>query len=338
MLHQDAIVIEGSSFYCEGYSEHLHKAGVTALNLTVPDVDDDEGGAVRRIGAYYQLIRQDPKLQLVETVEDIYQAKRAGDVGIIFFFQNARPLAYTVAMAEVFFRLGTRVVQLAYNDRNFAADGCDTGADAGLSREGRALVRELGRVGIVLDLAHTGDRSCLDALECYEKTPIISHANPRSRCPVPRNVPDSLIREVANRGGVIGLTPYPGMTWRGGETLPSLEDFLDNVDFVVDLVGVDHVAFATDTEATPGAYPRDVLRRMRVRFPTAMGGYFQRFQGDPRARVLDGFVDMSDFPVITQGLMDRGYDEQAIRKMLGLNFLRVFAAVWPQQPKDVVHG
>jgi membrane dipeptidase len=97
---------------------------------------------------------------------------------------------------------------------------------------------------------------------------------------------------------------------------------------VIDLVGIDHVAIGTDSEATPGAYPPELRSRLRTQFSHLVGGYYQTFKDNPEANHLDGFNSMADLPLITQGLLDRGYDETSIRKVLGLNLIRVFREAW----------
>lgn len=333
-LHADAIVIDATSFFLEGHSELLDQAGVTALNLTVPDVEDDAGGALLKVADHYQLAREDEKLTLVLTADDIVTAKAEGRVGMILGAQNARHMASKASLAEVFYRMGMRVSQLSYNDRSFAADGCDTGADAGLSREGRVLVEEMNRVGMVVDVSHVGERSAKEAVAMCTKPPIASHSNPRGAgADIPRNLDDDLIGLIADRGGVIGLSPFPTMLWKGGDERPTVEDFLDAMEYVIRRVGIDHVGVGTDKEATAGAYPRDLRRRLRRRFANASRnadgvGFRDHFPDAVYNPLLDGFASLGDFPVITQGLMSRGYGEEEIRKVLGLNFLRVFRENW----------
>lgn len=333
-LHADAIVIDATSFFLEGHSDLLDQAGVTALNLTVPDVEDDAGGALLKVADHYQLAREDSKLMLVLDADDIVTAKAEGRVGMILGAQNARHMASKATLAEVFYRMGMRVSQLSYNDRSFAADGCDTGADAGLSREGRVLVEEMNRVGMVVDISHGGERSVKEAVALSTRPPIASHSNPRGAgADIPRNVDDELVRAIADKGGVIGLSPFPTMLWKGGNERPTVEDFLDAMEYVIRLVGIDHVGVGTDKEATSGAYPRDVRRRLRRRFANASRnadgvGFRDHFPDAVYNPLLDGFASLGDFPVITQGLMTRGYGEEDIRKVLGLNFLRVFRDNW----------
>ncbi len=330
LLHNDSIVIDGCSFFCEGYNDNLEASGLTALNITVPHPSDDVEAAVKNIADYYEVVRRDENLVLIETADDIYRTKKENKVGIIIGFQNSRPMShyYIGSMVEVFRRLGARLVVLAYNDRNFAADGCVAGTDAGLSREGRELVNELNQSGIVIDCSHTGLRSSLEAIELSSQPCVFSHSNPKARSNQPRNATDEQIRAVAAKGGVVALTPFPPLNWDGGKVVPTLDDFLDNIQYVVDMVGVDHAGIGTDKEATPGAYPRDLILRELENLPRSVGDYYNNFTGNPEAVNLDGFPALAFYPLITQGLIDRGFDDEAVRKILGLNFLRVFKKVW----------
>ena len=330
-LHHEAIVFDGCTFFCEGYNDNIARSGSTVLNITVPNVADDVGGAVKNIANYYHVINKDPKLCLIETVDDIFEAKKRGLVGIVIGAQNCRPMEYydLDSMVEAFYRLGMRISQLTYNTRNFAGDGCGTEANAGLSRDGRELIKAMNRVGIVLDLSHVGEQTSLEAIEESAKPPVFTHSNPRSRVDVPRNITDEQIKKVAEKGGVVGLTPYPPMNWKGGEEIPTLGDYLDNMEYIIDLVGIDHVAVGTDSVATPGAYPREeIVQGLRTAHLT-VGNYFKFFRDrTSQAMSLKGFTGMADYPLITQGLLDRGHDGDSIIKILGLNMIRVFQEVW----------
>ena len=331
-IHNDAIIIDACSFFFEGYNESIEASGITALNITVPDTSDDSGEAVKSIADYYEVIRRDPKLMLIETAEDIRTAKREGRVGIIVGFQNSRPFChyYLESMVDVFRRLGARVSILAYNYRNFAADGCVEDPDGGLSREGRRLVDIMNRAGIVIDCSHTGIRSSLEAIDLSSKPCIFSHSNPRALSNQRRNITDEQIKAVAARGGVIGLTPYPPMNWNGEKVVPSIDNFLNAVDYVVNLAGIDHVGLGTDKEATPGAYPRDLILRELETLPFAVGDYYGTFSGNFEAVNLAGFPSVAFLARFSQGLMDRGYKEDDIRKFLGLN---VSFGEWEKIPR-----
>lgn len=331
-LHQDSIVIDATSFFCEGYSELLEKSGVTALNMTVPDIEADAGEATKAIAEHYALINSDDRLDFVYVADDIRAAKKSGNVGLLIGAQNARHMASKPYLVELFYRMGLRVSQIAYNDRNFAADGSAAGADAGLSNEGRVLVDEMNRVGMVLDVSHVGARSAAEAVDHSSLPPVASHSNPIvAGAKVPRNISDDLMKAIASKGGVIGLSPFPSLVWQGGDTAPTIEEYFDIMAYAVNLVGIDHIGVGTDKEATSGAYPREVRLRLRRRFAlstTSPAGSLRDKFPDGGAPELDGFRSLADFPVLTQGMMERGYDEDSIRKVLGLNFLRVFEDNW----------
>jgi membrane dipeptidase len=325
-LHRNAIVIDGTSFFCRGYTDRLEHAGVTALNMTTAWPDDDFEMAVRRIEEYYALVREDPKLAIVERAEDIPRLKQEGRVGIIIAFQNARPIGSTLERIETFWRLGVRTIQLTYNTRSYIGDGVFEDADAGLSKFGRAAVTEMNRVGILIDLSHVGRRTSLDAIEVSQKPCVFTHSNPHALVPVPRNITDEQMKAVAAKGGVVGCSSFPALVWRGGAEPPTIDQFVECIDYTVGVVGVDHVSIGTDSEATKGAYPPELRASLRRKYPGTTGGFHQRFpQGAPVKGLEEG---LGDWPNITARLLQRGYTPEDVKKILGGNLLRVMREVW----------
>jgi membrane dipeptidase len=324
-LHRSSIVIEGVTFFCRGWSDRLERAGLTAMNITSAWPDDDLEHAVSRIEDYYATIGQDPKLGLVLTAGDIERFKREARAGIILGFQNTRCIGTDLVRAETFHRLGVRVMQLTYNEQNFVGCGVMEPRDSGLSLFGRDLVRELNRLGVVIDLSHGGYRTTMEAIDRSEAPVIFSHSNPAARVDVPRNIKDDQIKSVAAKGGVIGCSSYPPLNWRGGPP-PKLSDFIDNIDYVVNLVGADHVGIGTDSEATKGAYPPELRAMLRRKYSGTTGGFSKAF---PQGAPLEGLEEgLGDWPNITAALVARGYPAVDVQKIIGGNFLRVFRAVW----------
>lgn len=326
MLHRSAIVIDGTSFFCRGYTDRLERAGVTALNMTTAWPDDDFEMAVRRIEEYYALVREDAKLAIVERAEDIPRLKQDGRVGIIIAFQNARPIGSTLERIETFWRLGVRTIQLTYNTRSYIGDGVFEDTDAGLSKFGRAAVMEMNRVGILIDLSHVGRRTSLDAIEVSEKPCVFTHSNPYALVPVPRNITDEQMRAVAAKGGVVGCSSFPALVWRGGAEPPTIDQFVECIDYTVGVVGIDHVSIGTDSEATKGAYPPELRASLRRKYPGTTGAFHQKFpQGAPVKGLEEG---LGDWPNITTRLLQRGYKPDDVKKVLGGNLLRVMREVW----------
>lgn len=324
-LHADSIVIDATSFFCEGWNPRLETAGVTALQMTMPHPGDDARAGIRRIEGYYQLVARDERLRFAMSVEDVRAAKRDGQVALVIGAQDAGIFEDDLGLPEVFWRLGMRAVQLTYNPRNLLGDGCLEPDNAGLSRLGRAMIEEINRVGIQLDLSHVGHRTSMEAIEASSKPVIFSHSNPQTRAPSPRNITDELIKACAERGGVIGCTPFAPANWTGGEQLPDLESFVGHVEYVADLVGVDHVAFGTDSEATPGAYPVELRAQLAVSYPESSAAFKA---AHPNVARSVGLESMEDVPAVTGALLERGWGEGDVRKFLGENLLRVYGENW----------
>jgi membrane dipeptidase len=339
-LHAASIVIDGCSFFLRGYNDRIRESGLSAINFTVPLPMDDLAAAVGRIREYYEIAGRDPKIEIAWGVEDIERCKREGKLAAIIGCQNTRFLGTELANVELFARLGLRVVQLTYNERNFAADGCLEPANGGVSFFGRKLIGELNRFGLVLDLSHCGVRSSLEAIEISEQPVIISHAGIRALVDTPRSISDEQIRAIAAGGGVVGVTTFAPFNWRGGPTRPRLDDFLDAVEHTVAVAGIDHVGIGTDHVVEPGGYPQWVRDHAATTYDPYAPDNAERTRrflevtaGVSREDQLEGFAGMQEFPRVTQGLLDRGYSEADVQKVLGGNLLRVFRTVWARVPR-----
>ena len=329
-LHRQAVVVDGTSFFCQGWHKRLETAGVTALQLTVPWDGEGARQALGRCAEYFALVRREPRLAIVRSVAEIRRAKAEGRVGLVLASQDGSILESDPNLVEIFYRIGFRVIQLTYNERNLLGDGCYERANAGLSRLGVAMIRAMNRIGMVLDLSHVGEQASLEAIDVSSKPVLFSHSNPRARADSPRNITDEQIRRCAASGGVVGATPYAPITWTGGSKPPDLDDFIGHVEHIAGLVGVDHVSFGSDSEATPGAYPRELLRRLFSTHPEATTE-FRR--AHPGVFLTDGFESMEALPQVTERLLARGWSESDVRKFLGENLLRVYAANWDECPR-----
>jgi len=276
-----------------------------------------------------QLIHATPELSLIETVDDIYATKEAGQAGILLFAQSPAAIGNRLSRVETMARLGYRVVQLTYSDRNYVGDGCNELTDVGLSRFGQDLVAEMNHQGIVVDLAHAGQRTALEAAQQSGKPVIVSHANPRTLYPSVRNLKDEVIDAVAAGGGVVGASPFALLNWDGtSNTVPKMDSFLRAVDYLVERVGVDHVGIGTDSEATEGAYPAEVSAELKRRYGQMSSDYNQAI-GPTNTKHVIPFRGMRDLPMLTEAFLNHGYSAEDVQKIMGLNFLRVYKAVWP---------
>jgi membrane dipeptidase len=173
---------------------------------------------------------------------DVLEAKRTGRTAIIYGSQNGSVFEDDLDLVWVLYRLGMRVAQLTYNNQNMIGSGCAEQSDDGLSRFGRLVVAEMDRVGMLIDLSHVGERTSLDAIAASQHPVAVTHANPKSWYEHRRNKSETVLRAVAERGGVVGLTPYPEFA---GEIL-TVARWCELITRTVDVVGIAHVGIGTD--------------------------------------------------------------------------------------------
>jgi membrane dipeptidase len=328
-VHRDALVVDAASFFCTRYDDDLAASGVDVVSVMAPWPGDDFERAVRRIEAYYRLVREEPRLRLIERIEDVAAARAAGAVGLVLVTQNAKLIDDRLDRIESLRRLGVRTVQLTYNERNAIGDGCAEPSDAGLSRFGREVVRELTEQGVVMDLTHAGPRTAREALAAATGPALISHANPRGLYDNPRNHVDDVIRSLADGGGVIGCSLPGPFNWAGGDAPPpTLIEFVRAVEYVIDLVGDDHVAIGSDVVVTAGAYPAELSQELRGDLYAVSGAYYGRFGLDPATRKAGGVRAYREWPRLTEALLAHFGDERRVRKVLGGNLMRLYGSVW----------
>ena len=319
-LHERATVIDAVCplmRYPDHWNEWI-RGGVTMAIPTIASTEDSQS-AVGKIALWYQWLREhEATITFVSRVEDIARAKREGRLGVAFHFQDSLPLDRNVGLVEVYQRLGVRMIQLCYNQKNFVGDGCSERTDAGLSDFGVKVVREMERVGIVVDLSHTGYRTTMDALELVQGPLVFSHSNVLALSENRRNIRDDQIKAVAAHRGLVGINGFPPFVKRGGQ--PSIAEFADHIDYVAQLVGIDHVGLALDyyLEMSLGEYESAI-----------MSGRWRADEYPPPPHTYPkGIEDASGFPNITRELVRRGYKDDDVLKVLGGNWVRVFGEVW----------
>lgn len=324
-VYHDNVVIDGLAAAPPSgrFVQELVSAGITACNWTVSSHRDDTLTAINKITQFYWLLEQYPQhALLVEDSKDVDRAKKEGKLGIILGFQGAGPLGRNVQLIRIFRRLGVRIIQLTYNEGNAYAAGCTEPSDSGLTSLGIQAVQEMNRLGVVIDLTHVGRRSSLEAIELSNDPVIFSHSNPAALQPNPRNISDEQIRACAAKGGVIGLATFSafvGDTTEGRH--PTLDDYFRQMDYVIELVGPEHVAVGTDIflDPTDGVWWRAATGRL---YPeVSQGMTFETHN-------ITGFMHQTDFPAVAQAMLDHGYDEETVRKIIGANWQRVFRQVW----------
>jgi membrane dipeptidase len=264
------------------------------------------------------------------TPDDIVAAKRQ-DRGCLYFSGNGVPLAQQWISAEdelrhvrTFFRLGIRMMHLTYNRRNLLGDGCAEPADAGLSDLGRTAIAEMNRTGVIVDVAHSGWRTSLEAAKASRRPVVASHTAAAGLNRHIRSKPDEVLRALADTGGYAGVCCIPSFLGGGGD----LVALLDHVDYLVKRLGADHAAIGTDVAYTSRLAEGRKLpasRTSRKRYESLWPP--DAFAGRPSRHAS---LAWTNWPLFTVGLVQRGHSDDDIRKIIGGNVLRVARAALPE--------
>ena len=328
-LHREAIVIDATCPLAS-VGNHFEKwiaGGATVIAPTVNRPPELMRDTMDRVGKWLRRLQvnQDRLLQVL-SVEDIYRAKEENKLGILFHFQGTTPFEKDLNSIEVYHRLGVRMVQLCYNEKDFVGDGCAERTDCGLSEFGVKVIGELNRLGMVVDCSHTGYRTTMDAIEVSEKPVIVSHGNASAVCKSFRNLRDDQIKAIAENGGVIGLNGYPDFVAK--KKKPSLDDLLEHADYIARLVGVEHISVGIDYFEGQAGIAGDEEAKVRYDALIAAGTWSPKAYGPPPWHYPEGIEMPDKLANLTAGLMKRGYSEEDTRKILGLNLIRVFEEVW----------
>ena len=304
----------------------VKESGVTIVGPTLGDVEPESAflSTVEEIGKTTELIsRYADRMILVRSFSDITRAKQENKLGVLANVQNSACIGHDLKNLDLFYSLGLRQIQLTFNWRNFAGDGCTERTQAGLSYFGVDMVKRMNELGMIVDVGHTGYQSTLDAVEVSDKPIVYSHTNCKALCDHPRNKTDDQIRALARKGGVIGLSCFNWFV--SDKPRSTLEDLLKHFDHVAKLVGPESIGIGSDFsvagwagrepdaewEAHKKIYSESEWKRIKGRFPP----YIEEVN-DPRR-----------YHTIAEGLQKRGWKVDDIAKVLGLNLVRVYREV-----------
>ncbi|WP_211107095.1 dipeptidase [Nitrospirillum amazonense] len=307
----------------------VRQSGLTAVNLTLGYVSgpmDPFEFTVRDIGRWDGLIRQHPgALRKVYTAADIVAAQAQGQLGVIYGFQNAVQLGNDLDRVDLFADLGVRIIQLTYNPANPLGAG-SMAPNTGLTDFGRQAVERLQAARVMVDLSHSGEKTCLDALAVAKGPITISHTGCRAVCDLPRNKTDAELRGVAQGGGVVGIYFMPFLTPDGHA---KAEDVVRHIEHALNVCGEDHVAIGTDGDVTGiddldryRAVLREEIRQRRAAGISATGESEDTYPFVADMRGPGQFTHLADL------LAKRGHKRARIDKILGANVLRFARDIW----------
>lgn len=305
----------GKSFISDQLLYRYKRSGHDLVSLTVNDFPGSVDGTVQTTAlVYQQLNRLSDDFVLALTADDILAAKAQGKMALIFNHQETNQLERSAEMVEVYYRLGVRHMLLAYNMKNSAGDGCAEQTDAGLSRFGVEVIKEMNRVGMLVDGTHCGYRTTMEAMEVSEAPFIFSHSNAYALCDHYRNIKDDQIQACAATGGVIGIN---GCGFFMNDLLGKPETMFGHIDYMAELIGPQHIGLALDyLEDGPSFFASQ--RQQPLLWPPVNG----------KPHLEADYILPEEVVTLIDMMLARGYTEPVVRGILGENFLRVARQVW----------
>ncbi|RLD40418.1 MAG: membrane dipeptidase [Bacteroidetes bacterium] len=274
----------------------MKEGGVTAAFFAVFPASNDfviaEG-----VNSFFNLIEnKENNLSQIKRVEDFVQTEKSGKIGAILHFEGSGGLDSEFINLRNYYRLGLRSMGLSWSNYNKFATGVGTIEERGLTAEGRELVKEMEKLGIVVDVSHLNEKSFWDVIEVASKPIIASHSNAYAVCKHPRNLTDEQIKAIAELKGTIGINfSVNFLSEKKDANSIQFEDIYAHIEHIVNLVGIDHVSFGSDYDGT------DVPMILK---------------------------DISYYPKLLEFLEKKGFSRDDIEKIAYKNFLRVFKNVW----------
>jgi membrane dipeptidase len=317
------------------FLEAFRAAGVTCNFQNAGEESNDPLRLIKRLARFTfatDLLRQE--IFKAVSPDDILAAKQQNRL-CLYFSANGVPLCQQwnsvrdeLGFIRVFQQLGIRMMHVTYNRRNPLGDGCGEASDGGLSDFGRAAIGEMNRLGIIVDVAHSGWRTSLEAAQASKQPMVASHTTAAALHRHIRSKPDEVIRAICDTGGLVGICCVSHFLGGPGH----IGTLMDHIDYVAKKFGVEHVAIGTDIayESRNAAAERAKIpkradaRRSVPRWEALWPEGSLAGRGDPS-------LAWTNWPLFTVGLVQRGYTDDAIQKILGGNVLRVARAVWEKR-------
>jgi membrane dipeptidase len=305
-------------------------SGLNAVNVTLGHVAGSAEpfeATVADIAGWDAFIRARPTaLRKVYQACDIDEARAAGQIGVIYGFQNTEMLGNQAERIALFAKLGVRIIQLTYNGRNAVGCGATVPDDTGLSGFGAEVVERLQHERVLVDLSHSSEQTCLDTLRLARRPVAITHTGCRAVADHPRNKSDAELRLLAESGGVVGLYFMPYLRLAGQ---PFAADLIAHLEHALDVCGEDHVGLGTDGTTT--AIDDMVAYRAQLAAETELRrslGIAAPGETPDVSLFLPDLCGPSQFTELAERLAARGHPAPRIDKILGGNFRRLMAEAW----------
>ena len=309
--------------YCnwsEEIFQQMREGGVDAVHVTIA-YHENFRETVANMEAWNRSFERFPHLIFQGfTGDDVRLARDTSRTAIFYGFQNPSPIEDDIGLVEILHGLGVRFMQLSYNNQSLLATGCYEAEDPGITRMGREVIAEMNRVGLVVDMSHSAERSTLEAIEISERPIVITHANPAFWEPALRNKSDKVLKALGESGGMLGFSLYPHHLKGKGDC--TLQSFCDMVARTAELMGIEHIGIGSDLCQNQ---PDSVVEWMRN------GRWTKTLDYGEGSASNAGFPDMPEwfednrhFGNVEQGLRAAGFSDTDTAAIMGNNWLRFF--------------
>jgi len=299
------------------------EAGLDALHVTMV-YHEDYDEFLDKLKEWNKLFKDNSDLIFLgKDYKDIDKAKSENKTAIFFGFQNCSPIEDNINLVEKIHEQGCRFMQLTYNNQSLLATGCYEKIDGGVTNFGREVIKEMNRVGIVIDMSHSAEKSTLDAIEISEKPIAITHANPSFWHNAKRNKSETLLKALSESGGMLGLSLYPHHLKNNSEC--KLESFCEMVARTADIMGVKNIGIGSDLCLNQ---PNNVVEWMRNGTWTKAKNYGEGSKDKPGfPKQPDWFLDARGFNNLDRGLKTLGFKEKEVNDILGNNWYNFYKGI-----------
>jgi len=298
-------------------------AGLDAVHVTVV-YHEDYDEFLQRIKEWDQHFKENSDLIFLgKSFKDIEKAKLEKKTAIFFGFQNCSPIEDDIALVEKVHEKGCRFMQLTYNNQSLLATGCYESIDSGVTNFGKETIKEMNRLGIVVDMSHSAEKSTFDAIEISEKPIAITHANPSFWHNVKRNKSNELLKTLAKSGGMLGLSLYAHHL--KDSTKCSLNSFCEMVAKTVDLIGYKNLGIGSDLCLNQ---PDNVVEWMRNGTWSKSKNFGEGSKNKPGfPKQPDWFIDARGLNNIENGLIKIGFSREEVNGILGNNWFNFYKGI-----------
>jgi microsomal dipeptidase-like Zn-dependent dipeptidase len=306
--------------WSEEILKQINQGGLSAVHVTICYHEDFQEMVQNVVDWNRRFEDFSSLIFLGRTAADVVKAQKEGRTAIFFGFQNCSPIEDNIGLVEVCHQLGARFMQLTYNNQSLLGTGCYEENDPGITRMGKQVIKEMNRVGLVVDMSHSAERSTLEAIEISERPIAITHANPTFWHPALRNKSNEVLKALGESGGMLGFSVYPHHLKDGSDC--TLESFCNMIADTAEIMGIKNIGIGTDLCQNQ---PDSVVEWMRNGTWTNDRDYGEgsaSFAGFPDQP--EWFRDNRDFVNIATGLRSVGFSNDDVDLVMGKNWLNFF--------------